>query len=118
MKHNLKLLIASFIVFPMASASDENKAVPGAEAPVGFTWPSEVPEDSPFPRSTALTGIHFTGRHSDYKCGDAFYPSWAIDGNLYSPWTDGKTDGVECGSVDRPKVGARTGHAIMIGEDP
>ena len=33
-------------------------------------------------------GVYFTGKHSDYYCGDTFYPSWATDGNLYSPWTE------------------------------
>lgn len=84
----------------------------------GFVWPSVIPADCPFPRSTNLTGVLFTGRHSDYRTGDTFYPSWASDGNLYSPWTDGVTDGVKCGSGDKLKSAARTGHAVMIGEDP
>ena len=84
----------------------------------GFEWPSEVPKDCPFPPSPLLRGIYFTGRHSDYQCGDTFYPSWASDGNLYSPWTDGVTDGVKSGSGDKLKRGASTGHAVMIGEDP
>lgn len=84
----------------------------------GFVWPSVIPADCPFPRSTTLTGVYFTGRHSDYHCGDTWYPSWASDGNLYSPWTDGKTDGMNCYSGDLPKHGAKTGHAVMIGDDP
>lgn len=31
----------------------------------GFVWPSVIPADCPFPRSTNLTGLRFTGRHSD-----------------------------------------------------
>ena len=82
----------------------------------GFVWMSAVPDDCPFEQSETLTGIYFTGRHSDYHCGDTFYPSWASDGNLYSPWTDGSTDEVKCKSY-RGKD-AHTGHAVMIGEDP
>ncbi len=82
----------------------------------GFSWTSEVPADCPFKQSTELTGITFTGRHSDYKCGDTFYPSWASNGNLYSPWTDGKTDGAR--SQSWPAKKARTGNAVMIGDDP
>lgn len=93
-----------------ASAADDPQAA--------FVWPSEVPADCPFPRSSALTGIRFTGRHSDYHCGDTFYPSWAADGNLYSPWTDGTTDGLKSGSGDKLKHGGTTGHAVMIGENP
>ena len=64
-------------------------------AKVGFVWDSAIPADCPFPRSETLTGILFTGRHSDYHCGDTIYPSWASDGNLYTPWTDGETDGIQ-----------------------
>ena len=89
-----------------------------AEFPEGFEWKSEVPEGCPFEQSTTLTGIYFTGRHSEYRCGDTFYPSWASDGNLYSPWTDGITDGVRCSSGGGLKSGYHTGHAVMIGNDP
>ena len=76
----------------------EPKNMP-ADGPKGFTWESPLPDDCPFQKSTSLTGIFFTGRHSDYHCGDTWYPCWASDGNLYSPWTDGKTDGVACNSA-------------------
>jgi len=47
-------------------------AVPGTAEPGthGFLWKSEVPEDCPFEPSKTLTGVFFTGRHSDYRCGD------------------------------------------------
>jgi len=79
-------------------------------------WQSEPPADCPFEPSPILGGVLFTGRHSDYRCGDTFYPSWASDGNLYSPWTDGTTDGVGCGSGQG--ADAQTGQAVMIGHDP
>ena len=88
-------------------------AIPADGTP--FAWDSPVPKDCPFPRSTTLTGITFTGRHSDYHCGDTWYPSWASDGNLYSPWTDGTTEGVKCGSGSGKT--AMTGHAVMIGDE-
>ena len=91
----------------------ESKSTP-ADGPKGFAWESPVPEDCPFQKSTSLTGIFFTGRHSDYRCGDTWYPCWASDGNLYSPWTDGETDGVGCGSGSG--AAARTGHGVMVGE--
>jgi hypothetical protein len=104
----------------MVGASAVGDASTSGEAENGFHWKSEVPQGCPFKQSKTLTGIFFTGRHSNYRCGDTFYPSWASDGNLYSPWTDGKTDGVTCGSGEKPRRGeaARTGHAVMIGDDP
>jgi hypothetical protein len=54
-----------------------------------FTWKSEPPADCPFDSSSEITGIEFLGVHSDYRFADTWYPSWAADGNLYSPWTDG-----------------------------
>lgn len=82
----------------------------------GWVWPSVPPEDCPFAPSPDLTGIRFTGVHSDYHCGDTWYPSWASDGNLYSPWTDGTTDGV--GSSSGKGEAAETGNAVMMGDDP
>ncbi|MBK8979905.1 MAG: hypothetical protein IPM29_28745 [Planctomycetes bacterium] len=79
-------------------------------------WPSTPPDGCPFEPSTLLVGVAFTGRHSDYHCGDTFYPSWASDDHLYSPWTDGTTDGVRCGSGGGAK--AHTGHAVLVGDDP
>lgn len=82
----------------------------------GFrVWPSQPPKDCPFEPSRELAGIVFTGAHSDYRCGDTFYPSWASDGNLYSPWTDGVTDGVRSNSSGEK---ATTGNAVLIGDDP
>lgn len=87
-----------------------------APGPHGRIWNSRPPSDCPFPKSAALSGVAFTGRHSDYRCGDTWYPSWAADGHLYSPWTDGTTEGVSCSSDGGED--ARTGHAVMIGSDP
>lgn len=79
-------------------------------------WPSPPPADCPFKRSKTLTGIYFTGVHSDYRCGDTWYPSWASDGNQYSPWTDGSTDGIGCSSDGGAKT--HTANAVMMGDDP
>jgi len=80
-----------------------------------FIWPSQPPSDIPFKQSEELVGILFTGVHSDYRVADTWYPSWASDGNLYSPWTDGQTDGVGSSSGGRE---ATTGQAVMVGNDP
>jgi len=104
--------------------------VPAAEHPQcfePFVWPSEPPTDCPFEQSKELVAILFTGVHSDYKVADTWYPSWASDGNLYSPWTDGsvpRLDGKreKSSSNGCTKNGTRrqatTGQAVMIGDDP
>ena len=59
-------------------------------------------------------------RHHGRWYGDTWYPSWASDGNLYSPWTDGTTEGVTSVSIENDtdwKI-ATTGNAVMIGDDP
>ena len=74
-------------------------------------WPSEPPESIPFEQSKELVGILFTGKHSDYRVADTWYPSWASDDNLYSPWTDGTTDGIRSSSGG---PNATTGQAIIM----
>ena len=84
---------------------------------VKFTagWPSDPPADCPFPRSELFAGVRFTGRHAEYTGADTWYPSWALDGNLYSPWTDGNVNGLGSGSAGKD---ATTGHATILGDDP
>lgn len=89
------------------------------------TWPAAdpaprvrtagPPAGCPLPRSTALTGIAFTGRYATYEAADTWYPTWAADGHLYSPWTDGSVNGFACGSKG---FLAATGHARIDGSDP
>lgn len=86
-------------------------APPGALAP----WPGQAPGDCPFPPSDAFLGLHFTGRHAEYTGADTWYPSWAADGKLYSPWTDGNVNGLGCSSAGG---NAATGHATILGDDP
>jgi hypothetical protein len=74
-----------------------------------------MPADCPFPQSSQLVRLGFTGRHAEYTGADTWYPSWAADGNLYSPWTDGNVNGMGCGSGGKD---AATGHATILGDDP
>lgn len=109
------LLFASLAwAFSIGQAAEERLIDVQPSGP--FVWPSQPPADCPFEQSKDLAGVLFTGVHSDYHCGDTWYPSWASDDNLYSPWTDGQTDGVPCGSGAGAK--ARTGHAVLKGDDP
>ena len=54
-----------------------------------FVWKSEAPADCPYPASKEITGITLLGVKSGFQFGDTWYQTWADDGNLYSPWTDG-----------------------------
>lgn len=95
-----------------------------------FVWQSQPPAGCLFAASKDLTGVEFLGRHSDYRFADTWYPSWAADGNLYSPWTDGEVHGEGSYSyADVPDTNsfggfravrgkATTGQAVMIGDDP
>jgi hypothetical protein len=78
-------------------------------------WPSIIPADCPFKKSKDLAGIAFTGRHREYDDADTWYPSWASDGNLYSPFTDGRVGTISSGSGGAK---ATTGQAKILGEDP
>jgi len=78
-------------------------------------WPSTPPDGCPFPQSTDVTGIAFTGRNAAYTAADTWYPSWASDGNLYSPFTDGE---VGPWPVSSNGVLAATGQAKIEGDDP
>jgi len=91
-------------------------------------WPNTPPHDCPFPQSTHLSDLAFTGRHANYTNADTWYPSWASDGALYSPWTDGwfgdRAPVAECSSSslgppnDHRGGRSGTGHAKITGDDP
>ena len=81
-----------------------------------FIWSLGNEAECPFQKSKEIIGIEFTGRFANYTKADTWYPSWASDGNLYSPWTDGSIAGEECNSWSGSK--ARTGQALIKGNDP
>lgn len=87
-----------------------------------FVWQSEIPGDCPFEQSGEFNGIKFLGIKSGYHYGDTWYPAWASNDTLYSPWTDGKTkrlDGYTDWSqswVDQTHI--TTGQGVIVGDDP
>jgi len=78
-------------------------------------WPSTPPDSCPLEVSQDLRGIAFTGRHAAYTTADTWYASWASDGHLYSPWTDGQVGSWAVGSFG---ILAATAQAKIIGDDP
>ncbi len=97
-------------------------------------WPSTPPDDCPYPPSSDFRGLAFTGRHREYTGADTWYPSWAEDDTMVTPWTDGNfshpvSEGfavqeMECSSDSRNAAnkdrGGRsaTGQARVYGDDP
>jgi hypothetical protein len=76
---------------------------------------NERPADCPFEASEQLTGIELSGRYRVYTTADTWYPVWASDGHLYSPWTDGRVNQMR--SHSGPKDWT-TGHAKITGDNP
>lgn len=78
-----------------------------------------TPENCPFKQSSEFSGIEFGSRFKNYLDqkinADTWYPSWASDGNMYSPWTDGSVKGLTSSSAGKD---ATTGYATIIGDDP
>ena len=71
----------------------------------------------PFSPIAFIQRDFLTGNYTNYKNADTFYPSWASDGNIYCPWTDGFIDEDECHSYLRDGV-TQTGQIKIVGEDP
>ncbi len=97
-------------------------------------------------QSELWSGLKFTGRLRAYENADTWYPSWAADGQLYSPYTDGEVGGVRTlstwnantppgaewdaelteffgplgvgGSQSKPDRATTTGNAVLIGDSP
>ena len=80
------LLLGSLAV--SGSLAGEMKNLQG-DGPKGFAWESPLPEDCPFEKSTSLTGIFFTGRHSDYQCGDTGRALRIVFARGWAPETGG-----------------------------
>ncbi|MBN2579634.1 MAG: hypothetical protein JXB10_11645 [Pirellulales bacterium] len=118
---SLLVLFAWLSGLGQPSGADENSpdrkttSQPAKSPQQGFLWPNRPPKDCPFQQSKQFSGVYFTGRHLDRNYGDTWYPSWAADGNQYSPWTDGTTEGHGSFSIGS---GATTGQAVLIGDDP
>ncbi len=94
-------------------------------------WSSPPPKGCPFTYSRAIIGLAFTGRHKEYTGADTWYPCWAEDDAMYTPWTDGNFDGplcdireMDCSSDSRHPANkdhaglSGTGHARILGSDP
>ncbi|WP_194526981.1 hypothetical protein [Zobellia roscoffensis] len=83
-----------------------------------YQWQSKILENCPVEQSSIFSGVIFTEKFANYTKADTWYPTWAEDGNLYSPWTDG-TIGAGMDFVWSGKAGESIrGHAKIEGDDP
>jgi len=87
-----------------------------------FIWQSEIPAECPFKPSGEFNAVKFLGIKSGYHYGDTWYPTWASNDTLYSPWTDGTTKRLD-GYEDISHSGAgpnrnQTGQGVISGSDP
>src|SRR5512137_706866 len=71
-----------------------------------FVWESRPPADCPFPQSKEFKGIKLLGAKSGFHVADTWYPTWASDDRLYSPYTDGSC----------PRLDGSTEHSWSGGE--
>lgn len=121
MKSNWILIFIISILSTIASAQiDELKPEILNFEP--FIWQSEIPLDCPFEQSESIISIRFLGVKSGYHYGDTWYPTWASNDTLYSPWTDGKTKRLD-GYTDWSQswvdpVHITTGQGVIAGDDP
>jgi len=93
-----------------------------------FVWKSEPPADCPFEQSNDFNGIKFLGVKSGFLVGDTWYPAWADDDKLYSPYTDGNCPRLDGGNDLSISDGnapqgyglerTSTGQAVIEGDDP
>jgi hypothetical protein len=118
MKCRAPLIILAAIVGCLAGCGSPVKQtdVPYVSKPwPPQVWPSAVPEGCPFEPSRDIAAAAFTRNYVAYTDADTWYPSWALDGAMYSGWTDGEI-GEE--SVHSNGKRARTGNAKIVGDDP
>jgi hypothetical protein len=88
-----------------------------------FVWPSKIPADCPFEPSEVFKEIKFLGLKSGFRYGDTWYPTWASNDTLYSPWTDGNSTKRLDGGFDISHSGAgphrnQSATGVIIGSDP
>ena len=126
MKLLLHLIAALAVILSMASSpvayGQEDSSGDQPESLTPRVWPSRPPSDCPFEPSKEITGVTFTGRCRTYTNSDTWYPSWASDDKLYSPFTDGVCPRLD-GSWESSNSGlgdgkfATTGQAVLEGND-
>jgi hypothetical protein len=117
---NMKLSLVLYVALAITTSAN-SQVKPDTLQYKPFVWKSETPSDCPFPQSKEFNGVKFLGVKSGFHFGDTWYPTWADDDKLYSPWTDGsciRSEGSWESSNSGDKDHATTGQAVIEGSDP
>lgn len=121
MKTKFRLSLSILIMFICLNAKTQPTFVkPDTLSFKPFVWKSEVPSGCPFKQSKLFNGIKLLGIKSGFHVADTWYPTWADDDKLYSPYTDGSCPRLD-GSLENSGSGgenATTGQAVIEGDDP
>ena len=86
---SMKTSIPLVILLLVVSASPSHAQKHPSDPYPGFEWPNKIPSDCPFEPSDKFAGIYFTGENHSYARADNWVPTWAANGECYSPYTDG-----------------------------
>ncbi len=122
MKKTTQVLIFLAVILSLKANAQIAELKPETLTFEPFIWQSETPKDCPFEQSKEFSGIKFLGIKSGYYYGDTWYPTWASNDTLYSPWTDGRTKRLD-GYLDNSQswvdpVHITTAQGVITGDDP
>ena len=115
-EHTLVGVAAAWTFVLAAAGTASAQATTGSPS----SWPDGTTSNTPFPRSMRIKNdIRFSGRYftAPNAHADTFYPSWASDGSMYSPYADGQVNGTSVqgyGSTDNEN----TASVRVDGDDP
>ena len=111
----LQLILTASVILVNFDVQGAERLIDAPEPLSYRIWNTQPPADCPFERSETLLGLGFTGKSVNYGAADTWYPSWAKDGKLYSPFTDGNANKVSAWSIGERAV---VGFTVMEAENP
>ena len=115
-----KTFLLSLVLILLIDLQTHGQVKPDTLTYKSFIWKSEVPPGCPVKQSESLKGIRLSGYKSGFHVADTWYPSWAEDDRLYSPYTDGGCPRLDGSWETSNSAGenATTGQAVIEGNDP
>jgi hypothetical protein len=117
MKRDFMSVLFVLVTISQTALYAQERVVPYNPKPwLPTIWKSDPPAGCPFEKSSDIVGVAFTRQYVSYTDADTFYPSWAVDDNMYCAWTDGEIglESVQSGGKEK----ARAGIVKIEGNDP